>query len=92
MLHSGPERVPRAADASIGGAATPIPVTSEEVEPEEAELVAAEVDRVVYVEPTKAGAKFRIEAIIFGPVVGDEVAGDVTCPCSRSSAARVAPR
>ena len=40
---------------------------------------AVEVDRVVYVEPTKAGAKFRIEAIIFGPIVGDDVGGDVTC-------------
>jgi hypothetical protein len=69
----------RAVSPGVAGAATPIPVMSEEVEPEEAELVAAEVDRVLYVEPTKAGAKFRIEAIIFGPIVGDEVGGDVTC-------------
>ena len=62
------------------GAPTPIPVTSEEVEPVyEAVVEAVEVDRVVYVEPTKADAKLTIEAFVFGPVVGDEVVGDVTC-------------
>ena len=40
--------------------------------------MAGEVDRVVYVEPTKAGAQFSIEAIILGPVVGDDVL-DATC-------------
>ena len=60
----------------MAGAATPIPGTREKAVP--ADLVAGEVDRVMYVEPTKAGAKFTIEAIIFGPFVGDDLL-DVTC-------------
>jgi hypothetical protein len=43
-----------------------------------ADPVAGEVDRVVYVEPTSAGAKFTIEAIIFSPFVGDDLL-DATC-------------
>jgi hypothetical protein len=62
------------------GEPTPIPVTSEEVEPvDEAVLEAIEIDRVLYVEPTIADAKFSIEAIVFGPVVGDDVVRDATC-------------
>jgi hypothetical protein len=59
---------------------TPIPVTSEEVEPVyEAVSEAVGVDRVVYVEPTLAGAKLSIEAIVFGPIVDVDAGRDVTC-------------
>jgi hypothetical protein len=43
-----------------------------------AELVAGEVDRVVYVEPTMADASLTIEAYVSSPFVGDDLL-DVTC-------------
>jgi hypothetical protein len=65
---------------SSEGAPTPIPVTSEEVEPVyEAVVEAVEVDRVVYVEPTVDDAKLTIEAVVFGPIVDVDAGRDVTC-------------
>ncbi len=73
------EEEQRAVSSSEAGAPTPVPVAIEEVEPVfEAVPEAVEIDRVVYVEPTKAGAKFSIEAIVLGPFVGDDVR-DATC-------------
>lgn len=60
-----------------GPAAIPAAVDEGALEVE-AVLEAAEIERVVYVEPTKASAPFRIEAIVFGPIVGDDVL-DATC-------------
>jgi hypothetical protein len=74
------EEEPGAASSSEAGAPTPVPVAVEEVAPVfEAVPAAVEIDRVVYVEPTKAGAKFSIEAIVLGPIVGDDAGRDATC-------------
>jgi hypothetical protein len=64
-----------AASPSEAGAATPIPVPSAGGAPEGY----SEIDSVLYAEPTMAGAKFSIEAIVFVGFVGDDDVRDATC-------------
>jgi hypothetical protein len=60
---------------SEAGAATPVQGPSEAVVP----VGYSEIDSVLYAEPTMAGAKFSIEAIVFVGFGGDDDARDATC-------------
>ena len=64
-----------AVSSSEAGAATPVP------EPSAGGVAGgySEIDSVLYAEPTMAGAKFSIEAIVFVGFVGDDDVRDVTC-------------
>jgi hypothetical protein len=64
-----------AASPSEAGADTPVPVPSTGGAPEGY----SEIDSVLYAEPTMAGAKFSIEAIVFVGFVGDDDVRDATC-------------
>jgi hypothetical protein len=59
------------------GAASPVPGPSEAVVPVPSGY--SEIDSVLYAEPTMAGAKFSIEAIVFVGFGGDDDVRDATC-------------
>ena len=69
---------PGAVSPSEAGAATPGPEPSPEPSAGDVGGGYSEIDSVLYAEPTMAGAKFSIEAIVFVGFVGDDDERDAT--------------